>query len=301
MRQCGASATTALRGSLFATTLATAAFASAAFATKTLAADMPLKAPPRVAAPVNWSGIYIGGHVGYGWADKDFSLPDIAGEKFGDCYGKDQFCYDFTKLGGPVLSQNLKGFLGGVQGGFNVQSGAFVLGIEGQFSWTGMKEDSQAKLGEFRFFDCWTHITKEIDLKARAEVNWVATIAGRIGYAFDRALIYAKGGVAFADQDYSWVVNKGDRELATAKFSETRTGWMVGGGLEWALWQNWSAKIEYNFMDFGSDTLNAVANVCHHGECSKTNVRVDIDEQMHVVKVGVNYRFGAPAIVRAAY
>src|SRR5437899_8822744 len=148
MRECGASATTALRGFL----CATATLATTTLATKTWATDLPLKAPPPVAAPLDWSGFYIGGHVGYGWADKDFSLPDIAGKKFGDCYGTHQYCYDFSKLGSPALSQNPKGFLGGVQGGFNVQSGAFVVGVEGQFSWTGMKDDGQVKLGEFRFF-----------------------------------------------------------------------------------------------------------------------------------------------------
>jgi outer membrane immunogenic protein len=257
------------------------------------AADMPLKAPP-VAPGVNWTGFYVGGHIGYGWGTKDFSLPDIAGEKFGDCSGKDRECFDFSKLGSPALSHKLSGFLGGAQAGFNLQSGAFVYGVEGQFSWTGMKEDSLSKLGQFNLVNCWSDISKEIDLKAHTEVNWVATIAGRLGYAIDRVLIYGKAGVAFADQDYNWIVIKGGKDLATAKFSDTRTGWMVGGGAEWALWHNWSAKLEYNYMDFGTETINVGANVCLNGQCTKKDVRVDIEEHMHVVKLGVNYRFCMP-------
>jgi outer membrane immunogenic protein len=270
------------------------ALAALPFGSVVQATDMPVKALPPVAPGVNWTGFYVGGHVGYGWGNKDFSLPDIAGQKFGDCQGSHQECFDFRKLGSPALSHKLAGLLGGVQAGFNLQSGAFVYGVEGQLSWTNMKEDSLSKLGQFRYVNCWYDVTKEIDLKAHTEVNWVATLAGRVGYAIDRVLIYAKGGVAFADQDYNWIVTKGSKDLATAKFSDTRTGWMVGGGAEWALWHNWSAKLEYNYMDFGTETINAAASVCLSGTCSKKDVRVDIDEHMHVVKLGINYRFGMP-------
>ena len=283
-------------GWALATALAALPFGSVAQAT-----DMPVKALPPVAQGVNWTGFYVGGHIGYGWADKDFSLPDIAGQKFGDCSGKHQECFDFSKLGSPALSHKLAGLLGGVQAGFNLQSGAFVYGVEGELSWTGMKEDSLSKLGEFRFVNCWYDTRKEIDLQAHTEVNWVATIAGRVGYAIDRVLIYAKGGVAFADQDYNWVVTKGSKDLATAKFSDTRTGWIVGGGAEWKLGHNWSAKLEYNYMDFGTETLNVATSVCLNGQCSKKDVRVDIDEHMHVVKLGINYRFGMPGFVNANY
>src|SRR6266571_3656812 len=147
------------------------ALAALPFGSVAQATDMPVKALPPVAAGVNWTGFYVGGHIGYGWGNKDFSLPDIAGEKFGDCTGSHQECFDLSKL------------------------------------------------GEFRFVNCWYDVSKEIYLKAHTEVNWVATLAGRVGYAVDRVLIYAKGGVAFADQDYNWIVTKGTKDLATAKFS----------------------------------------------------------------------------------
>src|SRR5215813_2090979 len=283
-------------GWALATALAALSFGNAA-----QAADMPVKALPPVAPGVNWTGFYVGGHIGYGWGNKDFSLPDIAGQKFGDCTGSHQECFDFSKLGSPALSQKLAGLLGGVQAGFNLQSGAFVYGVEGQLSWTDMKKDSLSKLGQFRYVNCWYDIAKEIDLKAHTEVSWVATLSGRIGYVIDRVLIYAKGGVAFADQDYNWIVTKGSHDLATAKFSDTRTGWMVGAGAEWALWHNWSAKLEYNYMDFGTETINAATNVCLSGQCSRKDVRVDIDEHMHVVKLGINYRFGMPGFAKANY
>jgi outer membrane immunogenic protein len=271
----------------------TTALAGLMFVGAAQAADMPLKAPRAVVAPYSWTGFYVGGHVGYGWGDKDFSLPDIAGEKFGYCDTKHMNCFDFSDLGNPALTHKLSGFLGGVQAGFNVQSGAWVLGIEGQFSWTGMDEQSKALLGEYIY--CYSHY--DIGLNAKTEVNWVATIAGRIGYTFDRFMIYAKGGVAFADQDYNWVVTKGDHDFTSAKFGETRTGWMVGVGTEWVLTGSWTAKLEYNFMDFGDKTLNVVADV--YGRPKE--FKINIDEQMHVVKFGINYRFGAPVAVVAKY
>jgi|SRR5262245_1989014 len=275
----------------------TTALAGLMFVGAAQAADMPLKAPRVAAAPYSWSGFYVGGHVGYGWGDKDFALPGIAGEEFGDCYGKFQKCFDFSDLGNPALTHKLSGFLGGVQAGFNYQSGVWVLGVEGQFSWTGMDEKSNVLLGEY--ISCWCGYcsSKDIGLNAKTEVNWVATIAGRIGYTFDRFMIYAKGGVAFADQDYNWVVTKGDHDFASAKFGETRTGWMVGVGTEWALTGRWSAKLEYNYMDFGSKTLNVLADVKGYQQ----EFKVNIDEQMHVVKFGINYRFGAPVAVVAKY
>ena len=88
------------------------ALAALPFGSAAQAADMPVKALPPVAPGVNWTGFYVGGHVGYGWGTKDFSLPDIAGEKFGDCSGKQQECFDFSKLGSPALSHKLAGLLG---------------------------------------------------------------------------------------------------------------------------------------------------------------------------------------------
>src|SRR3977135_557892 len=121
------------------------ALAALPFGGAAQAADMPVKALPPVAPGVNWTGFYVGGHVGDGWGNKGFSLPGIARQKFGDGQGGHQECFDLSKLGSPALSHKLAGLLGGVQAGFNLQSGAFVYGVEGQLSWTNMKEDSLSK------------------------------------------------------------------------------------------------------------------------------------------------------------
>jgi outer membrane immunogenic protein len=216
-------------------TLALAAATLALGVTAASAADLgnrPVyKAQPApVMAAYNWSGFYVGGHLGYAWGREE--LRDV-----------------ITGVTGP---SDPDGFLGGAQIGFNWQTGAFVFGVEGDWSWTNA--------------DGSTAIPGAI---VNSEHNWYSTLTARAGYAVDNWLWYVKGGAAWMDADYS---------IAGVKAGETRTGWTVGTGLEWALGPNWSAKIEYNYLDFGSDRIAAP-------------IGVDADTQAHLVKLGLNYRF----------
>jgi outer membrane immunogenic protein len=240
----------------------------------TSAADLgarPISKAP-VAAPIalyDWSGFYIGGHIGGTWGDKDWSVaPGTALAPLGIA----------IPVAGvfSIGSHRTDGFLAGGQVGFNWQTGAWVFGIEGQGSWTNAD-------GE-HFCD--------VAIVCRTEINWMATAAGRIGYAFNNLLLYAKGGAAFIDEDHFIIDTPTGFTLASA--SKTRTGWMVGGGLEWGFTPNWSAKIEYNFMDFGNEAITfAVVGV--------PAINIDIDQQVHVVKGGINYRFNWGAPVAARY
>jgi outer membrane immunogenic protein len=236
--------------------------ASAAFAAD-MPARMPLKAPvaPIVAA-YNWSGFYIGGHVGGVWGDKDWR--DDVGVSLG--------------------SHDVSGFLGGGQIGFNVQSGNWVFGIEGQASWTNA--DGR-------------HDTPTVFFTT--EVKWLGTIAGRIGWAQDRLLLYVKGGAAFARDEHAVGTNVtivfANTTLNPGQVlwegDKTRWGWMVGAGLEYGLSPNWSAKIEYNYMDFGDKdiTFHTVAPL------PPLTTVFNIDQRMHVVKAGINYRFGGGPVI----
>ena len=241
------------------------AMALAATTLPTSAADLgarPITKAP-IAAPValyNWSGFYIGGHVGGLFADKDWT--------------------DVTVPGFPIVLGNHSpsGVAGCGQVGFNWQTGAWVFGVEGQFSWTNADDEHAcvAPLG----------IVLAV---CRTEMNWVATAAGRIGYAFNNVLLYAKGGGAWTDEDFFIAPSAlGTGLVATTVLanSHTRSGWMVGGGIEWGFTPNWSAKIEYNFMDFGTQRTAFVDPVPAFG-----TTLVDIDQQVHLVKAGINYRF----------
>ena len=188
----------------------------------------------------NWTGFYVGGHVGYGWAD------------FSDTFA------------GVTAGVTPAGFIYGGQVGFNYQIGFWVFGIEGEYS-TGDVKDTRGVVGI---------ASSEITL------DQVYTVAGRIGYAFDRTLLYGKFGGAWTREEYNFTLLGG-----AGTGSVDRTGWLLGIGLEYAFLDNWSAKIEYNYMDMG--TKNVVLATA--GGLVATPANVDLTVQ--TIKVGINYRF----------
>jgi len=121
-------------------------------------------------------------------------------------------------------------------------------------------------------------------------VDALGTVAGRVGIAWDRTLLYGTAGGAWAIDKYRIVDLSSGGTLATA--SETRWGWMVGIGLERAFLANWSVKIEYNYVSFGT---NRVTLVCSPVFCGvPTSVPEDIGQNVSLIKAGINYRFGGP-------
>jgi outer membrane immunogenic protein len=175
----------------------------------------------------------------------------------------------------------VSGFLGGGQIGFNWQGpgSPWVIGIEADASWTNAD-------GEHTLFDGFVTL--------RTKMNWLATVTGRLGYAWDRVLLYAKGGVAFADEEHDFGFFVDLRPVASTG-EKTRTGWTVGGGVEVAFAGNWSFKAEYNFMDFGDKDVGFT------NQFGDFVVSARIDQQIHVAKVGLNYRFGGfggPVVAR---
>ena len=225
------------------------AFVALMSASVSSAADIPrpaYKAPAFTPEPIfTWSGFYVGVHGGYGWNNYTGDDP-VAGSSTGQA----------------------KGWLGGLQLGYNYQLGAFVLGVEGDFSFADVKWTESASFGGG---------TIDGTLKS----DYYATAAARLGYAFDRFLVYGKGGVAFTRDKYDITVSTG----GSASGNFNRTGWMLGAGLEYAFWDNWSAKVEYNYMHFaGIDEALDTS-----GGLTSTTANVSLNSQL--VKVGLNYRF----------
>ncbi len=180
----------------------------------------------------------------------------------------------------PLAQTQTNGFLGGVQAGYNWQLGSWaVIGVEGDISWTDSKGTSPCIV----VFSC------------RTEHDWIATAAGRFGVTYDRALFYVKGGVAWAQTTYSSHFNNGG--LFSVSQNDTRVGALFGTGIEYAFLPNWSAKIEYNYIDFGSDSYNFpfTIPVAVNGGVT-VNFGTSIHEKMHLVKAGLNYKFGGPIV-----
>jgi len=221
------------------TLLACAGLITAAMATPSLAADLPrpaYKAPVYV-APFSWSGFYVGINGGYAWGST--KLTNVVGTQSFDTTG---------------------GLAGGTLG-YNLQTGNWVWGLEGDIDASWLKGDStSAPL-------CAGGVGCEL------KQTWFGTARGRIGYAFDRWLPYATGGLAVGDSKIT-VPNSNSQ-------TDTRVGWTAGAGLEWAFLGAWSAKIEYLYADLGTKTCAAATCV----------VATDVDMTENIVRLGINYRF----------
>jgi outer membrane immunogenic protein len=214
-----------------------------------LAADMPVKAPPMVVPIFNWTGFYVGIEGGGGWADTRH-----------------------TNSGNGINSGTV-GIDGGLFGGtygYNWQSGSWVFGLEGDFSWSGIKKNFDDNNGGGFCSGAAQCVT---------DLRWLGTDRARLGYAWDRLLVYGTAGVAYGNVQGT---------LTAAGFGladSTRAGFVFGGGTEWAFAPSWSVKAEYLHIDHLGDATYSNAG----GFPEKISLR-NID----IVRVGLNYRFDDP-------
>jgi outer membrane immunogenic protein len=193
-----------------------------AIAGSAFAADLPYRGPPPVYLPpapiFTWSGLYIGGQIGYAWGrdDTDFSTLDPAAPFF-------------------TIGTRPEGVIGGAHLGYNLQIGQWVAGVEGSVDGTSLSKTVSLFGVPF------------LTVRSREDVQ--GSIRGRLGIAFDRVLLYGTGGAAFSNvkDDYSI----GDPFNLQESITKTRTGWTVGGGLAFAVTNNWSIGAEYRYSDFG--------------------------------------------------
>jgi outer membrane immunogenic protein len=220
-----------------------------------------LSSPAEV--PMNWSGFYVGGQVGGAWSQTDW---DYRNPNWFNTLGPVIVITDFDMDG--------SGFLGGGQAGFNYQSGAWVFGIEGSVAGT----DTSASIPS-PFFPASDRYSMDID--------WLATVTGRIGYAHGRWLAYGKGGWAGADVELT-LFDRGTPVLAN---SDTwANGWTVGGGGEYAF-GNFSLAVEYAYAELDTDRFTLRCPTCPGGVGGGVPV-VDGDIQIQSVTGRLNYRFG---------
>jgi outer membrane immunogenic protein len=229
------------------------------------AADLPRPGPvyyPPVVRYFTWTGCYVGGNIGGLWFTKEW---------FDDAS-------PFTGL--SMGSQDGRGFLGGAQGGCNYQLGSLVVGIQGDHDWSLATANNDNQL---------------FSLTDRSNVRSLGSVTARVGYAADRLLVYVKGGGAWENDDYSLLV--GGVTFATT--GETRSGWTVGIGGEYAFLDFLTGFLEYDFYHFGTRT-NTFYN-CTVALCGAVSLPVDIRETKGVVKVGLNFKFGPTPPLVAPY
>ncbi|SER52427.1 outer membrane immunogenic protein [Faunimonas pinastri] len=219
------------------------------------AADLPMHetAPAPVAAvvqPFNWTGFYAGIQAGYAFGGDDHARYNVAGV--------------------PDVSLSPEGFVGGGHIGYNFApnfltnmiGSSFLIGVEGDIEYADVDDSgtNTAGLGAY----------------AKSQINWQASMRGRLGWTWDRFLVYATGGAAYADVD----VRGGDLFGNTVKKSDDAWGYTVGGGLEYALSDHLTTRVEYRYTDFGDVKANLGGGV-----------REKVDLDTHAVRAAISYKF----------
>jgi outer membrane immunogenic protein len=205
------------------------------------AADIPVKAPsaPAPYVPYTWTGFYVGGEAGGGWASSTTTVVTTPGT---------------SNPPGTVLpSVDYSGALGGFYGGYNYQFNQFVIGIDGDYTWADLNGTAVD-----------SGVAAPFDVAHRDDtINWVATATGRVGYAVDHWLLFAKGGWAWAGFEGSTDSTNAAGTVGTAhEFSrETRDGWTAGGGIEYAVTSNIIFKLEGDYVKFNTANFNTTEEV----------------------------------------
>ena len=250
---------TFLLGAVGLVALSFAAPASAA----DLAARPYTKAPAMIAAVYDWSGFYVGANGGWGTSRNCFTNTSALGVPV--VPAAPEGCHDAT--GGTA----------GGQIGYRWQSGAFVYGLEAQGNWADLRGSN-------------------VSLSApgatnRTHLDAFGLFTGQIGYAWNNALLYAKGGAAVTDNKYEGLLTGTGTVLD--RTTSTRWGGTVGAGVEYGFASNWSAAVEYDHMFIGTqnNTFTSVFPV------TGVNTRTDsIRQDADTVTARVNYRWGGPVV-----
>jgi outer membrane immunogenic protein len=244
---------------LFLATTGILALAAGSACAADLARPVYKAAPPP--APVySWSGFYVGANVGYSWGQAKNDVS-VAGVGFSD-------------------SQHMNGVIGGGQIGINWQVANWVFGLESDIQASGQKGGSSGALGVVGG-DTFTFTGDH-------KLEWLGTSRVRVGFLpVQNILLYATGGVAYGQIKSSYaVVDTTTGGTAALDFKDTRAGWTVGAGIEGLLGGGWTAKLEYLHVDLGKNTTSAVVD-------GTTIASVDSKFTDNIVRVGVNYKFGA--------
>jgi len=258
---------------------AAAAALTVAGAISAQAADLPTRkeapAPVFVPPPFTWTGFYIGANAGAVWGSGSSSTTVLVN-------GFSVLTADFPSgsLGGSKT-----GFIGGGQAGYNWQTGAFVLGVETDFDGTTLSR-SRSIIGP-------TFIDPILGRNDFFTEN--SSTRGRVGYAWDRLLIYGTGGVAYGGaSSHLDVFDAVDGfGFSSSGGSSTRTGWTAGGGVEWAWTNNWVFGAEYLYYDLGSRHLVTVPNLAATNFFGTAFVGSDtkVNFDGSVVRAKINYKF----------
>jgi outer membrane immunogenic protein len=274
---------------------------TALIGTPALAADMALKAPPPPPAPVsNWTGWYAGLNAGYGWQDRDMdnsfapsSCPGIVAIA----------CATVVNTGNAFLNTfdpKARGFIGGGQIGYNLQTNNTVWGIEADFQGTNIKGSASASGAMVipGFAD-----VVNLTGTGSQKIDWLGTVRGRLGWTpTPPFLVYATGGLAYGRVETTSSISGNVANDPAGPFvgassvtqTNTRAGFAVGGGFEWMFAPRWSAKAEYLYYDLGKISMNqtlSIAEVAAPAAQLNTSIQSVAHYNGNIARAGINYHF----------
>lgn len=231
------------------------------------AADLGYPAPARAA--FSWSGCSLGGRAGSasGHATWQDPLPDGA--------------IDATSTGRQTANTDMSGASYGGQLGCDWQpeAGNLVLGLRGALS-----SSTLAGTNMDQFNSTWT---------LRDKTDWFASLTGRLGWSVDRALLYGRGGVAWAHNRFE-IENTG---ILDGTPHATPVGWVIGAGIEWAFAPNWSVFGEADYYSFGATTVTFPGDAVN----PQAAFGVKTSRTMEILEFGANYRFANPEFLSERY
>jgi outer membrane immunogenic protein len=247
--------------------------AALTLAGQAIAADLPVKAAPPFAERFNWTGCYVGMHVGGGFASKSITDPVLLVQ--------DTLIAPGTTTGITTVSPQPSGVVVGGQIGCDYEfASSVVIGVEGAASGSTMRANRQVAL---------PGSPPDIAL-VQANTDFLPSLTARIGYAFDNVLLYARGGAALAGDKFE--VSGTLTGIGPYDFRglDNRFGWVVGGGVDWAFYRNWSVFVEYDYYQFGT------TNVLMTDQVSALAGLVSFSQHVQVVKGGVNFHVWGPGL-----
>ena len=239
------------------------------------AADVPGRGyPPPPLAPrcANFAGLYVGGSVGWGYYDHTFSDRDGLGQSI-----------DSGLPNSVNATANKVNF--GPQAGYTFQLGCALYGFEADWNWTRLRVSEHSLDGG----QGGVGVADSITVTSR--LNWFGTLRARTGVVVDNLLLYATGGIAYANFDRTWSFFE-DVSATTTNFTSQKTlfGWTGGVGTEWAWNSNWSLKSEVLYMRFASD--NTTVTGTPPAGTAGGAYRLGSQDLVWITRIGLNYRWG---------
>ncbi len=236
-----------------------------------------MKDTPVYVPVTSWAGFYAGVNMGAAWSANRGTL-EIDAEHYGD-----------TASSSDHLSPY--GAFGGGQIGHNWQRGNIVFGIEADVQ--GASVEDKANAGAVAGDRHPSFATGD----GKSDLDYLGTLRGRLGYSFGRTLVYGTGGFAFGGvRDFLSITDIKTHhgyevDTETVKQDDTATGYVVGGGLEYAMSPAWSFKAEYQYIDLGRSILAVSASA---GDHDTSDGQLTFDHTYHTFRIGVNYHTGTP-------